>query len=112
MTAQSLKELNRHPLNQAALLCLKRAKEIPKGLPPGVIPVLALAITELAAENELDDRLQALNQWAETPESQAEALALLEKVLEASELMQGAPLEAAQEIAEELQPMAGQREVD
>jgi hypothetical protein len=108
----TIQELNLHPLNQAAALCFKRAKVDPRQLPPGLMPVLALAMEAFSEDDVLDERAHAVMQWAETPETQAEALALLEKVLDPDELMDGTLNEVAELIAEELQPDAGTRYLD
>ena len=101
--ATNLAQLNNHPLNRAAAMVL--AKADPDSLPPGILPVLALAISQLEDANPSDDRLEVLSQWAASPEAQSRALARLEKVLEPDDLLRANnPLAAAEAVANELQP--------
>ena len=100
---QSLNRLKGHPLNQAAMLVLKKAGTPPKELPFGLMPVLVLATTQLAEANELDDRLPLLAAWA--GDNQAKALALLEKHLEVDELVGATMQDAAALIADVLAPI-------
>lgn len=110
--APTLDELSKHPLNQAALMVLKREKVTKQQLPPDLMPVLALAVHELAMVNEQDPRLPWLSRWAVNLRFQQLALLTLQKVLHPQELLAGTALETAEQIANELDPEATTREVD